>query len=76
MFSGNNPMAIKKILVKIKKNKLIRLNFILSINRNNPMTKTRVINPPPINPKLNKVAVIPETTPKSLKAFNSQSNNS
>ena len=50
MFSGNNPIAIKEMQAKIKINRLIRLNFVLSLKANNPLAKTRLIKPLPINP--------------------------
>ena len=50
MFSGNNPIDIKEIQAKIKTNILIRLNFVLSLTTNNPLEKTILSKPPPINP--------------------------
>ena len=72
MFSGKVPIAIRAKVARMKIKAPIFQSIFSPRNRKKPVAKIKAKVPPIIRPELNRMAVKPSWTPKSLKAFSVQ----
>ena len=71
-FSGKTPIAVKAKASRTKTNAPILPNRFPWRNMNNPVAKMMVRIPLIMRPALNRMAVTPSWTPRSLNAFSVQ----